>query len=150
MIVSGGQTGADRAGWDAAIELGLPYGGWVPKARRAEDGRIPDRYTCKETSSSDYPFRTRLNVQESDGTVVFARGEPERGSALTQNLAFRLRKPCIAFDIDGDGLGIVEQLREWIERNGIHVLNVAGNRESKSPGIGERVRRILVEALREG
>jgi Circularly permutated YpsA SLOG family len=67
-IVSGGQTGADRAGLDFAMEVGLDHGGYVPKGRKAEDGRIDDRYQLTELATTSYPVRTRRNVMESDGT----------------------------------------------------------------------------------
>src|SRR6202022_2615430 len=71
-IISGGQTGADRAGLDFAIETGLEHGGYVPRGRKAEDGRIDDRYNLVELSTSSYPARTRRNIEESDGTVIFS------------------------------------------------------------------------------
>ena len=70
-IVSGGQTGADRGGLDASIHCELPHGGWCPKGRKAEDGRIPDKYQLVEMSTSDYLSRTEANVVDSDATVVF-------------------------------------------------------------------------------
>jgi hypothetical protein len=70
-IVSGGQTGADRAALDWAIFHDLPHGGWCPKGRKAEDGVIPDQYQLTETSSASYPQRTQWNVRDSDGTVIF-------------------------------------------------------------------------------
>ena len=76
-IISGGQTGADRGGLDAAMDLGIEHGGWCPKGRRAEDGRIPDRYTLEETTSTDYTVRTEKNVEWADGTVVFTFGAPQ-------------------------------------------------------------------------
>ena len=85
-IISGGQTGADRAALDVALELKIPCGGWCPKGRRAEDGRIDDRYPLKETPSTDYRVRTRLNVEESDGTLVITRGPLTGGTALTIKL----------------------------------------------------------------
>ena len=71
-IISGGQTGADRAGLDFAIETGLEHGGYVPRGRKAEDGRIDDRYNLVELSTTSYPARTRRNIEESDGTVIFS------------------------------------------------------------------------------
>src|SRR5438876_4889366 len=88
-IVSGGQTGVDRAALDVALELGIPCGGWCPKGRRAEDGRIPLRYPLEETTLNIYPQRTEWNVRDSDGTLVLTTGRPEGGSALTNELARR-------------------------------------------------------------
>ncbi len=86
-IVSGGQTGADRGGLDAAIELGIPHGGWCPKGRKSEDGTIPLIYQLVETSSSDYKVRTEKNVADSDATVIFTYGKPTGGSKPTANFA---------------------------------------------------------------
>ena len=74
-IISGAQTGADRAALDAALALGLPIGGWVPRGRRAEDGPVPDRYpNLRETDTDDYETRTRWNVQDADATLILSHG----------------------------------------------------------------------------
>ncbi|MCC6355238.1 MAG: putative molybdenum carrier protein [Verrucomicrobiae bacterium] len=94
-IVSGGQTGADRAALDAAIALGIPHGGWCPKGRRAEDGRIPGRYRLAETPGANYLQRTEWNVRDSDGTVLFTLGKAATGgSRKTIEIARRLGGPC--------------------------------------------------------
>src|SRR5262245_2006637 len=98
-IISGGQTGVDRAALDVALELGIPGGGWCPKGRRAEDGPIPDRYPLTETPSEHYPQRTEWNVRDADGTLVLIRGQPQRGSALTIAVAERLAKPKLVVDL---------------------------------------------------
>ncbi|MCD6446738.1 MAG: putative molybdenum carrier protein, partial [Candidatus Marinimicrobia bacterium] len=82
-IISGGQTGADRAGLDAAMELNIPVGGWCPKGRKSEDGPIDNKYPLQETTSGDYRVRTERNVKESDGTLIFTLGKPTGGTALT-------------------------------------------------------------------
>ncbi len=150
-IISGGQTGADRAGLDAAIALGLPHGGFCPKGRRAEDGPIPVRYRMEETETPDYPDRTERNVESADGTVVFTSGAPRGGSALTLALARKHRKAALHVDL---GRGTPEDaagaVRAWISEKGIAVLNVAGSRESESPGIHDAVLAILQVALRPG
>ncbi len=147
-IVSGGQTGADRGGLDAAIEIGIPHGGWCPKGRRAEDGAIPERYELQETSSADYKVRTRRNVIDSDGTVIFTRGRLEGGSKLTEKIAREAGKPCVHQDLDKVRLTeAVQQLRAWLRVHEVHVLNVAGSRESKAPGLQVAVARLLVSAL---
>ena len=95
-IVSGGQTGADRAALDAARELGIETGGWVPRGRWAEDGRVPDCYpNMKETDSADPAMRTEHNVRDSDGTVVFSHGEVSGGTKWTMEVNGRLRKPLL-------------------------------------------------------
>ena len=86
-IISGGQTGADRAGLDIAIEWGIPHGGWIPKGRKTENGRLPIRYHLKEINAIDYTQRTELNVVDSDGTLLFSHGVLKGGSALTQEFA---------------------------------------------------------------
>ena len=73
-IISGGQTGADRAALDVAIKFNIPHGGWIPKGRKAEDGRLPDRYQLQEMPTPSYPERTEQNVIDSDGTLIFSRG----------------------------------------------------------------------------
>lgn len=149
-IVSGAQTGADRGGLDAALELGIEYGGWIPKGRRAEDGRVPDKYQgLVETKQSTYPPRTELNVQNSDATVIFIRGVVGTGSELTAALARKHDKPILHMNLLADlpvrvDAGVV---RDFVLRYNVQVLNVAGSRESSAPGIQERVRQILVEAL---
>lgn len=146
-VVSGGQTGADRGGLEAAIALGLPHGGWCPKGRRAEDGRIPRRFRLRETASAEYAVRTERNVVASDGTAVFTVGRATGGTALTMRIARRHRRPLVRIDLARDRRP-AEKLRRWIERHAIVVLNVAGPRESGAPGIEARVKRIVMEALR--
>lgn len=146
MIVSGGQTGVDRAALDLAIELGIPCGGWCPRGRRAEDGPLPTCYPLKETPSADYEQRTEWNVRDSDGTLILARGKLSGGTALTAGLARRLRKPCLVLDLLKKGLDFRAAPR-WIEEHAIRVLNVAGPRESLAPGIYLQAKGFLKEAL---
>lgn len=146
-IVAGGQTGADRGGLDAAIELGIPHGGSCPRGRRAEDGRIPERYHLEETNSWGYHLRTRRNVLDSDATVVFSRGSLTTGSALTYHLAVDHGKPVLHIDLDS--CLATSTLRGWLASTKPLVLNVAGQRESRCPGIQEAVRKMLVAVLRE-
>ncbi len=132
-IVSGGQTGVDRAALDVAMELGIPHGGWCPKGRRAEDGPIPPRYRLRETESPDYASRTDRNVADSDGTFILYRGSLQGGTALTRDCARRRGKPLLAVDLEAPT--IPEAVREWLKAENVHVLNVAGPRESQSKGI---------------
>jgi hypothetical protein len=132
-IVSGGQTGVDRAALDVALELGIPCGGWCPHGRRAEDGPIDQRYPLRETEAVVYPVRTRWNVRDSDGTLILTRGQPDRGTALTRDIAERLGKPLMVVDLNETVRADV--LRKWVEHHRIGVLNVAGPRESSRPGI---------------
>ena len=133
MIVSGGQTGVDRAALDVALELGLPCGGWCPRGRRAEDGPIPAHYPLDETPSPAYPVRTRWNIRDSDATLVLTRGKADRGTALTCALAQRMRKPLLILDLrEPVPLPVI---RQWLFDNAVNVVNIAGPRESSQPGI---------------
>ncbi len=147
-IVSGGQTGVDRAALDVAIDLGLACGGWCPKGRMAEDGPIPGDYPLKETKGADYVERTRLNVRDSDATLVLTRGTPTGGTALTVALAEKLGRPSLVVDLAADdGGGDVARVREWLVEAGIATLNLAGPRESNHPGIYDDAVRFLTAVL---
>ncbi len=135
-IVSGGQTGVDRAALDTAIARGIPHGGWCPRGRRAEDGRIPDRYALREHASSEYAVRTEQNVVDSDATLVLTIGAPRDGTALTVRLAERHERPILVVDLDGP-LPAAE-VAAWIAACDVRVLNVAGPRESTHGGIHDR------------
>ncbi len=142
-VVSGGQTGVDRAALDVALELGFPCGGWVPRGRLAEDGRISPIYPMRETESRSYAMRTRLNVRDSDATLILTRGEPAGGTALTVDCARSLRRPHLVVDLAGEV--DLRAVHEWLDRHEVRVLNVAGPRESTPPGIY----RTAVDVLRE-
>jgi hypothetical protein len=134
-IISGGQTGVDRAALDAALRLDIDCGGWCPLGRWAEDGEIAELYPLRETESPDPAERTSLNVSETDGTLVLADEGLDDGSMLTVELAQKLGKSCLIFDFKGKGQ--VSDVRDWVVRDEIKTLNVAGCRESTSPGIYE-------------
>ena len=144
-IVSGGQTGVDRGALDAAIAVGVDHGGWCPKGRLAEDGRIPARYRLRETDSPAYPQRTERNVVDSDGTLILYRRPLQGGTELTRRLARRHRKPCLLVDLtrEFDARRVVA----WIRRHRIQVLNVAGPRESSAPGIARETELVLATVL---
>jgi hypothetical protein len=145
-IISGGQTGADRAGLDFSIETGLEHGGYVPKGRKAEDGRIDEQYNLVELSNSSYPARTRRNIKESDGTVIFSL---ERllsgGTKLTWEHANKLGKPVLHIYgirkermLSQHSLRLeIQALTDFLCSNKIEILNMAGPRESKEPGVYE-------------
>lgn len=149
-IVSGGQTGADRAALDAALELGLDVGGWVPLGRQAEDGIIPDRYPNLKEAESELPaVRTELNVRDSDATVIFSHGALMGGTALTESIARKLSKPLLHLDLERmSGLNASAELVDWLVRQRIGTLNVAGSRESQDPAIYAGTKRVLMAALR--
>ncbi len=141
-IISGGQTGVDRAALDAALELGIECGGYCPKGRKSEDGIIPEKYPLTETATDQYPERTELNVKEGDGTLVIIHKEADKGTSLTISLCRRYRKPCIVIDLSKEN--IEKAVLNWLTENNIAVLNVAGNRESFSPGINKKTFNFLM------
>jgi hypothetical protein len=148
-IVSGGQTGADRAALDVAIERGIPHGGWIPRGRLTEDGPLPGRYRLLETESRSYAGRTERNVLDSDGTLIVSRGRLTGGSALTRQLAKRHGRPWLHVDLDVlGGEEAARRVRVWLRENRIRVLNVAGPRASKDPGIQRAVRGLLGAVLK--
>jgi hypothetical protein len=143
LIVSGGQTGADRAGLDAAMALGIGTDGFCPRGRLAEDGRVPDRYNVRETGTANYGERTALNVRFSDATIIFHYGMLSRGSKLTERLARKMGKARLVVKLDRFGAEHVDGIRAWLNVARPEILNVAGQRESRRPGIGAEVERIL-------
>ena len=145
-IVSGGQTGVDRAALDVAIELGIPHGGWCPRGRLAEDGSIPAKYQLAETESPAYRVRTERNVLDSDATLILYRSQLGGGTELTLRLAKRHAKAWMLVDLADPP--DKEAVRQWLKHAGAAVLNVAGPRESQAPGIGKQaadyLRRLFV------
>lgn len=140
-IVSGGQTGADRAALDVALELGIAVGGWCPRGRKAEDGEIAIRYRLRQTPSESYSERTKWNVRDADGTLVFRNGKPGRGTLLTIRTAEQLGKPCLVVPLSD--APDPEAIRTWLAEHRIRVLNVAGPRESTRPGTYREVAEVL-------
>ena len=140
-IISGGQTGVDRAALDAAIELGIPHGGWCPRGRLAEDGRIAARYELRESKSPEYPVRTEQNVLEADATLILCRGAPAGGTGLTRWLAERKDRPCLVVDLDCPPEW--SAIHRWLQEHCVAVLNIAGPRESQAPGIAQQARGFL-------
>lgn len=170
-IVSGGQTGADRAALDAAIACGVAHGGWCPEGRRAEDGPIPPLYRLRETQTDQYAERTRLNVLDSDATLIISRGPLTGGSLLTLQCAEAAGKPCVHIDLNrffqpletADAAGsenfqtseaaaeaarrIFQTLEKTVPNPGNIVLNVAGPRASGDPLIGRAVFQVIEQML---
>src|SRR5260370_25100513 len=140
-IISGGQTGVDRAALDISLELGLPCGGWCPQGRKAEDGAIDPRYPLTETPSVEYPQRTEWNVRDTDGTLLLTRGRRKGGTALTLALAKRLGKPFLLVNLNRKPA--LKKVRDWAKFHHVQVLNVAGPRESENPGIYDQAAQFL-------
>lgn len=135
-VVSGGQTGADRAALDWAIRHGIAHGGWCPRGRTAEDGPLDARYRLRETESEGYLQRTRRNVEDSDATLVLNLGELDGGTLETVRYAQVRGKPCLLVALDeGVADDDLERARQWLGAQRVATLNVAGPRESKRPGI---------------
>ena len=145
-IVSGGQTGVDRAALDAARARRLPVGGWCPQGRRAEDGVIAARYPLTETPLPAYAQRTVWNVRDSDGTLVLLFDKPSPGTNLTIETVAAQGKALLLVDLITSPEAAA--VTAWIAENGIRVLNVAGPRESEAPGIYEAAR-VFLDALFE-
>ena len=143
-IVSGGQTGVDRAALDVARELGLPHGGWCPRGRRSEDGAIPDVYALRETPETRYEQRTEWNVRDADATLLLYRDDLSGGTAFTLQCVRSLGRSHALVDLARNP--DPRALADWVEAFG--VLNVAGPRESGHPGIYEDARRYLLDLLR--
>lgn len=149
-IISGGQTGVDRAALDLAMQEGLPVGGWCPHGRRAEDGQIPDLYPLWETRSSEYHVRTQRNVETSTATLIITRGTPTGGTRFTAEIAGSMRRPLLIIDVGRmDDDDAVTEIVGWLGDIRPSILNVAGPRESGSPGIERTTKRILGAALRD-
>lgn len=136
MVISGGQTGVDRAALDVAITQGFKRGGWCPAGRRAEDGPIALKYPLVETESSGYRQRTKRNVLESDGTLILNLGPLDGGTLETHRIAERAGKPVHVVALEDTTWDTeIAMVREWLREHRIHILNVAGPKESKRPGI---------------
>lgn len=155
-IISGGQTGADRGGLDAALEAGIPIGGFVPKGRIAEDGTVPELYTgMVETLSVSYPARTEANVLTADVTIVFTHGRLSGGSLKTVNLCSKHGKPTMHVDLSAAN-NPPSRVAAWLffdnefaERGGEVIVNIAGQRELKAHGIQGEVKAFMLDLFYE-
>ncbi len=140
-VVTGGQTGVDRAGLDAAMEAGIPAGGYCPEGRLAEDGTIPDKYLLDEVRGGGYPARTEKNVAAADGTLILNVGELSDGTRFTLDCAMKHGKPFMVVQLDRNPES--GPVIRWLEEQSIRVLNIAGPRESKYPGVYDMARAFL-------
>ena len=134
-IISGGQSGVDRAALDFALKHTIKCGGWCPKGRIAEDGKIDGKYPLKETLDSTYKTRTKFNVQESDGTLIFFNIKMDDGTRLTFDVAQKMNKPVLRIDLRKEKDINLQKTRNWINFNYLEIVNVAGPRESNTTGI---------------
>lgn len=136
-IISGGQTGADRAALDAAMRLGIPHGGWIPKGRIAEDGPLAATYRLSEMPTNSYAERTEKNVMESDGTLIISHGAPTGGTEYTRKMVLKHGKQMLHIDpnLHGSLMDAASLVKDWIAIHNIETLNVAGPRASKDPRI---------------
>jgi len=147
-IISGGQTGADQAGLNVAIELNIPHGGWIPKGRKTEKGILPAKYKLTEMNSTSYPKRTEKNVLDSNGTVIFTTGSLTGGSALTRKLANKHNRPLLHINFEKvPAKEAAATVSDWIESYNIDVLNVAGSRASKNHNIYKNTKEVLKQAI---
>lgn len=134
-IISGGQTGVDRAALDWAIASSISHGGWCPQGRLAEDGIIDAKYHLNEIESGGYRQRTKRNVSDSDGTLILNFGDLCGGTLATHQFAKRFNKPVLVVQLDSEAARDVLVVLGWLRVNKIAKLNVAGPRESKRPSI---------------
>lgn len=148
-IISGGQTGADRAALDAALELGIEIGGFVPYGRLAEDGVISERYlNLIETESADTNQRTEANVRHSDATLILTHGPALGGTAYTKEILEREGRPFLHIDFNTTTMNVsAQRVRFWLNNNSIQTLNVAGPRSSEDPKIYYKTKKVLLSVL---
>jgi hypothetical protein len=146
-IVSGGQTGVDRAALDAAISLNIEHGGWCPRGRLAEDGVIPSRYQLRETEATEYAVRTEQNVVDSDGTLLLYKERLQRGTLLTYRMAQKHTRPALRVRLDRPL--DVPAIQRWLVDNKIRTVNIAGPRASSCPGIEQETLRLLTRVFTE-
>ena len=147
-IISGGQTGADQAALDVAIQLGIPHGGWIPKGRITEKGTLPDKYLLREMPDSSYARRTEQNVIDSDGTLIISHGSLTGGSELTLKFAQKHNRPWLHLNLNRMlAVRAAHQMNIWLKKHDIQVLNVAGPRASHDPLIYEATANIIQKAV---
>jgi hypothetical protein len=156
-VISGGQTGVDRAALDAALAVGVAHGGWCPRGRMAEDGRIPDAYWLRETATADYEERTWANVRAAAATLILTRGVLMGGSLETKRACQHEGRPWLHLDLrQVTEDEAIQQAATWWQRASAGaagtaregVLNVAGSRASQAPGIEDNARRIVLGVLK--
>jgi hypothetical protein len=147
-IISGGQTGADQAALDSAIKWNIPYGGWLPKGRLTEAGKLSDKYRMQEMPTESYAARTERNVTDSDGTLIISHGPLTDGSKYTKEMAIKHDRPYLHIDLNKtDVVDAARLIYNWIVDFKIQTLNVAGSRASNDPSIYQAVTHVLSNVL---
>lgn len=149
QLISGGQTGVQRAALDAALAQEFPCAGWCPHGRKAEDGPLPAVYPLEETDSPGYTKRTVQNIRDSDGALIITRGVPTGRTDLSLTTARKHRKAVLVIDLEAmpSQTAAIEKIRAWGDERLIRDLNVTGPRESRCPGIYEEARALLTRLL---
>jgi hypothetical protein len=147
-IISGGQTGADQAALDTAIRWNIPHGGWLPRGRLTEAGRLPDRYQMQEMPTDSYAARTERNVIDSDGTLIISHGPLTDGSKYTKEMAQKHNRPFLHIDLNETDIpNAARHVYNWIADTRIKTLNTAGSRASNDPSIYQSVVHLLTNVL---
>ncbi len=144
-IISGGQTGVDRAALDVAMALGLSCGGWCPAGRAADDGPIPARYPLQETRNIDHTVRTGANVRDADATIMLNRGELQGGTAYAVETAKHLNRPVMVVDLDRPPA--LDMIVAWLGQHRVRVLHIGGPREASRPGIYRQAEQFVRDLL---
>jgi len=135
-LIPGGQTGADRATLDVAIQLGIAHDGWISKERKAEDGRLPEKYQLQEMPTDGYPAPTDQNVIDSDGTLIFSRGTLTGGTEYTRQMVLKHKKHLLHIDLNkATSYDAASLIQSWVGLHNIQTLNIAGPRASKDSRI---------------
>ncbi|QGY43436.1 molybdenum cofactor carrier [Maribellus comscasis] len=130
--ISGGQTGVDRGALDACLINNFAYGGWCPKGRMAEDGRIDIKYKLNETEESNYSSRTYKNARDSNATLIITNSALKGGTLLTQQIATQMKKPVlILFPEKPDSKDSLLKMITFIQNNNVSTLNIPGPRKSE-------------------
>ncbi|MCK4664065.1 MAG: putative molybdenum carrier protein [Bacteroidales bacterium] len=143
-IISGGQNGVDQGALEFAFENNILSGGWCPKGRLCENGKIPEKFPLQETLSNQYSERTKMNIINSDGTLIISyKGTIDKGTKLTQELCLKNNKPFLLLNITEFIELSKKVFPEWLENNKLNTLNIAGPRESNCPGIQSKTKEFL-------
>lgn len=146
IIISGGQTGVDRAALDFAMEHNIMHGGFCPTGRIAEDEKIPDHYSLIEIPESTYSYRTKLNIFQSDGTLIVFSKEIMGGTLYTFKVCLEAETPVFLVDINIDNKNI-KPINKWLKEYKVNIINIAGSRESECPGIFNHTKYLLNRLL---